>query len=188
MLISQIPIANPLRLGQYRRLRFGSVSPSEQVLRAERDRLLQAAGQDSANDAGRYELCQGISKLTGHCAGVSNYLQQKYGGTVIRAVVALNLNGEPKEDVHYWYKAVDGKEYDLTSDQYGGDGFHTLEELPPRAIHQGAVTMTGVKILKQEAYACVAHSPWFDPLYQRMGFTNYQKHASKGPVLAKKDS
>lgn len=55
------------------------------------------------------------SPLLGHCGAVATAIQAAMGGVVVTG----RVNNEP----HYWNRLPDGKEVDLTSCQYGGDGF-----------------------------------------------------------------
>lgn len=62
----------------------------------------------------------GRSPLRGHCGAVSLMLRGMFGGEILYG----EIEGEP----HYWNRLRDGREVDLTSCQFGGDGFHPLTE------------------------------------------------------------
>jgi hypothetical protein len=75
-----------------------------------------------------------------------------------------------KTEVHYWNKIGD-LEFDLTGSQYGGDGFHPLDE------HQAHITskisIPGMKIEfieveSKEFREKITPSPWFEVLETRM--------------------
>lgn len=53
--------------------------------------------------------------LAGWCVEVSLLAQQAFGGIV--------LHGQYNGEDHFWNQLPDGREVDLTSDQFGGDGF-----------------------------------------------------------------
>lgn len=59
------------------------------------------------------------SPLDGHCAAVATMLQGIFGGDIV--------TGRVKGITHYWNR-IDGKEYDLTSCQFGGDGYFPLKK------------------------------------------------------------
>lgn len=57
--------------------------------------------------------------LQGYCVVLATLVRGLYGGDIVRG----RINGEP----HYWNR-IDGEEIDLTSCQFGGDGFHPLKK------------------------------------------------------------
>lgn len=59
---------------------------------------------------------------TGQCYITALYLYTKYGGSIMYGYTKDNIK-------HYWNK-IDGKEYDLTSDQFGGDGITPIISKP----------------------------------------------------------
>jgi len=59
-----------------------------------------------------------VTKSCGQCYVTALLVQDLLGGDVITGKV----NGES----HYWNRLPDGIELDLTSDQYGGDGYNTV--------------------------------------------------------------
>ncbi|MBS1722618.1 MAG: hypothetical protein JSS66_06365 [Armatimonadetes bacterium] len=83
----------------------------KQELIALRTTMERAASVDTAYD-GVYNPGRGA--LHGHCGAVAHVVQLKYGGELVGATVM----GER----HIWNRLPDGKEYDLTSAQFGGDG------------------------------------------------------------------
>ena len=58
------------------------------------------------------------SPLDGHCALVAFLVKKLYGGDLIKG----KISGNP----HYWNRLPNGKEIDLTSCQFGGDGLTPL--------------------------------------------------------------
>lgn len=60
-----------------------------------------------------------ISPLEGHCGAVSLILHGMFGGDI--------LTGPVNGTRHFWNR-IDGKEYDLTSCQFGGDGIKPLRK------------------------------------------------------------
>jgi hypothetical protein len=70
--------------------------PTRQQLNNLRKDFIRVADKDSANNPVEYERRKGICPLTGHCAGVANYIQKKYGGVAVRGVIKIRINGEQK--------------------------------------------------------------------------------------------
>ena len=73
--------------------------------------MVKAAGSQTAYKT--YD--KNISPLHNHCGCVSYTIQRILGGAILRSKV----NGI----THYWNKLPNGSEIDLTSDQFGGDGY-----------------------------------------------------------------
>lgn len=67
------------------------------------------------------------SPLDGHCGAVSSMLRGIYGGDIVTG----RVNGA----VHYWNRLPGGIEIDLTSCQFGGDGYNPL--LKGRKVKRG---------------------------------------------------
>lgn len=55
------------------------------------------------------------SPLHGHCGAVSSMVRGMFGGDIVTG----RVNGVQ----HYWNRLDDGTEVDLTSCQFGGDGY-----------------------------------------------------------------
>lgn len=69
------------------------------------------------------------SRLHGHCGAVSSMLQGIFGGDII--------TGKVQGETHYWNRLPDGVEVDLTSCQFGGDGYTPLvkgRKVKPRSL------------------------------------------------------
>jgi len=60
------------------------------------------------------------SPLQGHCGAVASMIHGMFGGEIVTG----RVNDEP----HYWNRLPDGSEVDLTSCQFGGDGFTPLRK------------------------------------------------------------
>lgn len=60
----------------------------------------------------------------GQCYVTSLVLYDIFGGDLISAEIFR----DDKYQSHYWFRLPDGMEFDLTSDQFDGDGIHTLPE------------------------------------------------------------
>lgn len=67
-----------------------------------------------------YDSKEKLSPLDGHCAVVSHLIWKLYGGDIVTG----RIDGVP----HYWNRLPDNKEIDLTSCQFGGDGFAPLKK------------------------------------------------------------
>lgn len=89
-----------------------------------RKACLKAAGPLTSCAPGYYIALQEKgelpSPLLGHCAAVSTAIQAVFGGDIVTG----RVNNEP----HYWNRLPNGEEVDLTSCQFGGDGFTPLKK------------------------------------------------------------
>lgn len=61
-----------------------------------------------------------VSPLFLHCCAVATTIKAIYGGDIVSG----RINGVS----HYWNRLPDGKEIDLTSCQFGGDGINPLKK------------------------------------------------------------
>jgi hypothetical protein len=77
---------------------------------------LRVASAETAFDPEAYDANK--SRLHGHCGAVSSMLQNIFGGDI--------MTGKVQGDTHYWNRLPDGVEVDLTSCQFGGDGYTPL--------------------------------------------------------------
>ena len=103
-------------------------------LRAELQRLraaaLQVAAEDTAFSPSAYAaaLADGRSRMTGHCNAMAYVVQSHLGGDIVE--------GKIDKERHMWNRLPQGVEVDLTSDQFGGDGFtplaRPLRDVPKR--------------------------------------------------------
>ena len=59
-----------------------------------------------------------VSPLDGHCGAMATMIRGIFGGDIIK--------GKVKKTVHYWNRLPCGTEFDLTSCQFGGDGYTPL--------------------------------------------------------------
>lgn len=89
-------------------------------IRVLRKVFLYVAGPEFAFDKKAYIEAKQTSKLAHHCFSCSSYIKEAFGGELMVAKVGENL--------HYWNRLPDGTEVDLTSCQYGGDGFQPVVE------------------------------------------------------------
>lgn len=65
--------------------------------------------------------------MWGQCVPVSLLVQYKFGGSLVRYELEVEIDGEPDHLIHY-ANVIDGVEYDLTSEQLGGDGLHAIDD------------------------------------------------------------
>lgn len=93
---------------------------------------LKVARADTASVPAAYEDLKARkalpSKLYLHCAAMAAVVQQAMGGHIV--------TGRVHGVQHYWNRLPDGQEVDLTSCQFGGDGFSALKagrKVPPRS-------------------------------------------------------
>ena len=100
--------------------------PRLQAARADMRRaLLSAASKETSYRPEEYEVMRGRrGALVGHCNAAAFVVQRLLGGELVEARVA----GER----HVWNRLPNGQEVDLTSDQFGGDGFQPVA--PARAV------------------------------------------------------
>ena len=80
-----------------------------------REYLISVASAETAYSAEAYD--PNLSPLHGHCFAAAYVIQCLLGGEIIAGTV----NGER----HGWNR-IDGAEFDVTSCQFGGDGFTPL--------------------------------------------------------------
>ena len=66
------------------------------------------------------EKCWPKNKSKGQCYITALVVQDFFGGQIVR------WKGPDGLGSHYWNILPDGKQVDLTSDQYGGDGFDPI--------------------------------------------------------------
>lgn len=86
--------------------------------------LVKAAGADTAYDSDLYRKLKSQKKLKSslelHCGAVASVVQSIVGGEIVTG----KINGI----THYWNRLPDKVEIDLTSCQFGGDGFSPLKK------------------------------------------------------------
>ena len=84
-----------------------------------RTAALKAATSLTSCDPELYEDRKSLglqkSPLEGHCAAMACMIQGMFGGDIV--------TGRIDGTSHYWNRLPDGQEVDLTSCQFGGDGF-----------------------------------------------------------------
>ncbi len=56
--------------------------------------------------------------MSQHCGPVSYVVQKLFGGAIV--------GGKIGNESHLWNRLEDGREFDLTSDQYGGNGIDPI--------------------------------------------------------------
>jgi hypothetical protein len=101
----------------------------EDTLRALREACLAVAREQRAC----YPEASGLTRspLDEHCSVVAALVRAVFGGDFVTG----RINGAR----HYWNRLPDGQEVDLTSCQFGGDGFSPLKRgrkvKPPELIH-----------------------------------------------------
>lgn len=164
MLVQHSPIP------MYRPVFGGNPNPLETQLTRLHHRLLKVATRDTAMDAASYdEFAPKTSALWGHCAIVAALVKSLFGGKLIRAVLQVQAGGKKEQQIHY-FNEIDGKRYDLTSDQYLGDGLHAVTPQPrPKANAPIAV----LKILHEKVGSdgMIQRANRFKLLKQRLGIS-----------------
>lgn len=76
---------------------------------------MQVASAETACHPEIYAKKKKKSPLYLHCAAVASTVYAVFGGDIV--------SGRVKNVVHFWNRLPDGREVDLTSCQFGGDGF-----------------------------------------------------------------
>lgn len=108
--------------------------------------LLQTLRDAALSVAKEHNLEWRSSPLEGCCATVALMVQAIEGGDLMTGLV--------RGTRHYWNRLPDGKEVDLTSCQFGGDGFTPLskgrkvrkpELLDPRLLGFAAAVLQHLK-------------------------------------------
>src|SRR6185436_8318353 len=88
-------------------------------------------------DAFRKAAFDGLSRpgakspLAGHCGIVAVVVQGLFGGEIIE--------GSYRSSRHYWNRLPDGREIDMTSCQFGGDGINKIAKQPGRVLRVAEV-------------------------------------------------
>jgi len=120
---------------------------SRKALERLRRAALRVAAQDTAYDAGAYRAAraQGRSPLVGHCNAMAYVVQSRLGGEIVE--------GRVGKERHMWNRLPGGVEVDLTSDQYGGDGFTPVasprRDVPARAAANKRFVVFRDRVAKQ---------------------------------------
>lgn len=85
--------------------------------------FIKVAAYDTAFNPDLYKKLKSEKKLKSflelHCGAVSSAVQLIVGGEIVTG----KINGT----THYWNRLSNGEEVDLTSCQFGGDGFSPLK-------------------------------------------------------------
>jgi hypothetical protein len=87
----------------------------EAILTRIREASLRSASPETSCYPEQYRRKRIKSRLYLHCAAVATVVQVLMGGDIV--------TGRVKGVQHYWNRLPDGKEVDLTSCQFGGDGY-----------------------------------------------------------------
>lgn len=132
--------------------------PPEVEIRQLHEQMKQVAGINTCYNHANpktYLARRKICPLVDHCYAAAWYINQKYGGLMIKADVELEVNGKLITEPHYWNE-IGGREYDVTGSQYGGDGFHALDdpesELKPGVLDGGQEKIRFVRIARVTYY------------------------------------
>jgi len=81
-------------------------------------RLLAPLREACLRAVANRQLEPGDVPLAGMCVEVSLIVRGVFGGIL--------LSGFVGKEQHYWNRLPDGRELDITSDQFGGDGYAPL--------------------------------------------------------------
>ncbi len=81
------------------------------------------AAADTAYDQGEWLVRHKDIPLTSHCGCVAYFIRQRYGGTIVETHIT---DKNRKRVRHRWNILADGTHLDLTSDQFGGNGFQVI--------------------------------------------------------------
>lgn len=90
----------------------------------------------------------GDELLSGCCAKVALIVQAAMGGELVQGTVG--------DEPHFWNRLPGGREVDLTSSQFGGDGLHsvvigtTVEKPDPAPLEHLAFAARVLAVLEQE--------------------------------------
>lgn len=84
-----------------------------------------------------YDSKEKLSPLDGHCAVVSHLIWKLFGGNIVTG----RINGIQ----HYWNRLPDDKEIDLTSCQFGGNGFDPFKK--GRVVKRNPKAKTNLRYL-----------------------------------------
>jgi len=125
-----VRVSPPRRQGPPGRGSMARARPLRAELQRLRAAALQVAAEDTAFSPSAYAaaLADGSSRMTGHCNAMAYVVQSHLGGDIVE--------GKIDKERHMWNRLPQGVEVDLTSDQFGGDGFtplaRPLRDVPKR--------------------------------------------------------
>lgn len=107
---------------------------------------LEVANAETSCHPLEYQDHKAVSALWGHCSAMAVTVQAALGGSIV--------TGRVKGVQHYWNRLPDGTEIDLTSCQFGGDGFSPLKKgrlVPPRKSTHPRFLLFASRIAKRLA-------------------------------------
>lgn len=85
--------------------------------------------------------CEGSSRPSGgQCLATAVLIRELFGGEIMMGIIG--------EDRHYWNR-LNGIEVDLTSDQYGGDGYRPLRGLVGKVSRAKGTSNKRYKMLRK---------------------------------------
>ena len=90
----------------------------DDLLRMLRKACLAVASKEYCSYPEYYDKKKSL--LDGHCGVVSYLIYKLFGGCIV--------TGKIDGSKHYWNRLPDGREVDLTSCQFGGDGINPLKK------------------------------------------------------------
>ena len=138
---------------------FAQQGPSWDELRQFKTQLEQAAGPDTAYDPEAWEARRQECPLAEHCNAAAWVVQQRYGGEIL-------MTKMPDGSRHFWNRLPDGREVDLTGDQYGGDGLTPVSPTPGRP----APTWKNVNPRFQTLHDRVGKNEGFNPIREMLDY------------------
>lgn len=100
------------------------MQPTPELLQMLRAAFIETAAPEFAccpimyRQMRRFEMLP--SPLWNHCTAVAFVIRGLFGGDYV--------SGKVKDEPHFWNRLPDGTELDMTSCQYGGDGFKPLRK------------------------------------------------------------
>ena len=93
------------------------------------------------------------SPLEGHCAAVAYMVQGMFGGEIV--------TGRVTGITHYWNRLPDGKEVDLTSCQFGGDGYTPFKK--GRKVKRGELIPLRFLLFASQVYEVLKENSALQP-------------------------
>ncbi len=105
----------------------------EDDLRRIREILEQGWSEETAHN--REEWRKSLCRSNGQCYGTARTVNRVFEWEIIR----IRVPGKGVD--HYWNRMPDGRDIDFTSDQFGGDGIHKVEDWQGTLVRRGYKTI-----------------------------------------------
>jgi hypothetical protein len=111
--------------------------PTTIMLKQLRSACLKAARPESSSWPSAYRKRRKAGTLSspveGHCGAIATMIHGMFGGQIMHGI-GPKLQGLGQWTGHFWNRLPDGREIDLTSCQFGGDGMSPICSGEPETL------------------------------------------------------